>query len=1327
MPRLGRAGVGLGLALAGLAGPPAQAQIATDGTLGAATALVGPNFAIPASLGRQAGANLFHSFSTFGVPTGGSATFSGPGTVANIISRVTGGGASSIDGTLRSTMAGANLFLVNPSGILFGPNASLDLTGSFHASTANYLKFADGVRFEAAAVPASLSVAAPEAFGFLGSGTAPIEVQGSRLEVASGRSLSLVGGRVALNNATLIANAGDLRLVGMTQGEAPLDAGSRPVGAAFAPVSVADSQLLTLSGTGTGAAPGRVVIRAGTLQITGSSISSDNQSPEPAGEVTLDASGAIRLAASSVATYASGAGRGANVRVAGADVSLETGSSIETQAPADGAGGDIVLQAAGRVTVRTVASDAFYSYLYAAADGNGKGGDIRVSGDAVTMDGAIVQTQTTAAGGGGTIRIEGRTVEATNGPSIYSLASPGSTGAAGDVSLAASESVLVAGVDPWGYPAFVGTLAQGGGRGGSVALRAPAVNIADGAQVWSAAYGTGRGGDVLLEGETVRMIGVDDRGTLVGTAVEPWATGSAGDLTVRASREFEFRGAQAAPSSYLYSGLGYGSTGDGGRITIESPRITMAGPAFVFTYSLGSGLGGAVRIRTHDIDLKADSAILSTTDGPGDGGSVAIEGTGRLSLATVPVAPAVSGRGFNRSDVSAWSSGSGKAGDVTIDMPELVAGLVSYISSGTGGPGDGGTITINADRVKLTGSSAIDVSSVGAGNGGRIVMNVRDALELVERDAGQPALALGYIPVIFRGGILSRGFSTGDPGSISITAPRMVLDDARIILSTALSGQGGRVDIRTGELTLRNGAQIDAKSLAGSTGDAGSIDVVVNDRLEIRGMSSVDGAFSGINAESLGAGRAGGIRVSARGITIDRGFIRSSTAGAGDAGAIDIRTGDVVLSGGGFIDAGTGPGSTGRGGNVAVAATGSIVVSGVDHSPIVALTGEKREETAEHVGLTPGREQGALASAISTNTAGEGEGGSVTVRAPLIRVEDGGRIAASTSASGDAGAIRLVAGDTVVDGGFVGSSTSGRGNAGSVDLVGRTITLRNGARVEASGAKGAIGRGGNVSLAASDDISATGDRTAVTTSTEGPGSGGAITLEAPRIRVASGAVVSATSTGEGAAGRIDVRAADALYLHGGAITTDAQASDGGNIDIRAGRIIHLRNGEISTSVAGGAGAGGNIFIDPTFVIMEGGSRIFANAFGGPGGNITIIADYFFSAVDSLVQASSALGVPGTVSIVAPLTDPNASLAKLPTATVDPSALLREGCATRYAGASGSSSLVDAGRGGLAASPERLAASRYFGPATAPRAEGAREHAVPGIAAAGRARLGGCNG
>ena len=89
------------------------------------------------------GNNLFHSFGQFNVQTGESATFTGSSTVENVIGRVTGGQQSLIDGQLRSEMPQANLYLLNPSGVLFGPNATLDVPGSFHVSTADYLKLGD--------------------------------------------------------------------------------------------------------------------------------------------------------------------------------------------------------------------------------------------------------------------------------------------------------------------------------------------------------------------------------------------------------------------------------------------------------------------------------------------------------------------------------------------------------------------------------------------------------------------------------------------------------------------------------------------------------------------------------------------------------------------------------------------------------------------------------------------------------------------------------------------------------------------------------------------------------------------------------------------------------------------------------------------------------------------------------------------------------------------------------------------------------------------------------------------------------------------------------
>jgi len=142
-----------------------NAEITTDGTLGSRANLPGPDYQIGADLGRQHGGNLFHSFQYFNLNRSESATFSGPNNVSNVISRVTGGNPSNIDGLIRSTVP-ADMYFLNPYGMMFGPNARLDVQGSFHASTADYLRLGENGRFDARNPSDSLLTVAPVASFF---------------------------------------------------------------------------------------------------------------------------------------------------------------------------------------------------------------------------------------------------------------------------------------------------------------------------------------------------------------------------------------------------------------------------------------------------------------------------------------------------------------------------------------------------------------------------------------------------------------------------------------------------------------------------------------------------------------------------------------------------------------------------------------------------------------------------------------------------------------------------------------------------------------------------------------------------------------------------------------------------------------------------------------------------------------------------------------------------------------------------------------------------------------------------------------------------------
>src|SRR5437016_4276665 len=180
-----------------------QAQVRTtltpDGTLGTTVTPNGHSYTIAGGTRPHNGPNLFHSFDRFSVGTDDTAHFTGPAGITHILSRVTGGQRSEIDGTLQSTLPGAHLYLLNPSGVVFGPNATLDVQGSFHVSTADYLRLADGARFFARlSAQSTFSVAPPVAFGFLGPTPAPLTVNSSALQVPQGETVSLVGGAITL-------------------------------------------------------------------------------------------------------------------------------------------------------------------------------------------------------------------------------------------------------------------------------------------------------------------------------------------------------------------------------------------------------------------------------------------------------------------------------------------------------------------------------------------------------------------------------------------------------------------------------------------------------------------------------------------------------------------------------------------------------------------------------------------------------------------------------------------------------------------------------------------------------------------------------------------------------------------------------------------------------------------------------------------------------------------------------------------------------------------------------------------------------------------------
>ena len=187
---------------------PAITPTTGPGGFGTTVTQAGNTYQITGGTRPSNGPNLFHSFGEFGVPTNHLANFLNETALptSNILGRVTGGNPSNIFGTLQTTGFGsANLFLMNPAGIVFGPNASLNVGGSASFTTADYLRLADGAKFNAIPGPqdAVISSAPVAAFGFLGTNPAAITVQGGQLSVSEGHGISLVGGNIDITAGTL--------------------------------------------------------------------------------------------------------------------------------------------------------------------------------------------------------------------------------------------------------------------------------------------------------------------------------------------------------------------------------------------------------------------------------------------------------------------------------------------------------------------------------------------------------------------------------------------------------------------------------------------------------------------------------------------------------------------------------------------------------------------------------------------------------------------------------------------------------------------------------------------------------------------------------------------------------------------------------------------------------------------------------------------------------------------------------------------------------------------------------------------------------------------
>ena len=749
---------------------PALAQIIPDNTLGDNQTLVKPNVEVkglPADLiegGATRGDNLFHSFSEFNVGDLQRVYFANPAGINNILSRVTGSNISKIFGTLGVDGA-ANLFLLNPNGIVFGPNASLDVAGSFVGSTANSIVFGNGTEFSATnpEEPPLLSINITPGLQYGQNPPQPI-VNAGNLAVGPGENLTLVGGSV-ISTGDILTAGGEINLVAVPSetlvqlGQAgeilTLSTSSPSIGSNSGSVteffsSLSDDTGITVTPDGqvTLTESGTIVpLEPGTVIISGE-LNAANLAPGQTG-------GKVTVLGDQVGLFQAQLNGGSNVTITAGTTGNQEGNitadGFEINKTTEGEV-TLTLEAANDISLKNVdinANSGLLNLVLEADSDNSGSGDVELINGGINTGGGAVTI--TAAGA---IALE----------SLDINSDTESQDNAGDITITAGSLLLENDSD-----IESNTKGNSSGDAGKITITADSVVFREqsGLGTNTQDQSTGNAGQITITASSVLFEG---QGAGLGSDTKNHSSGDAGIITINAD-SVVFR---------EQSGIGTNttdhSTGDAGEITITAGSVLFENQTGLGsdTKDNSSGNGGLIIINADSLVFRNQSGLGTNTtdDSTGDAGEITITGSSVLFENQ-------SGLGSNTQDNS-----SGDAGIIIINADSVEFKNESGISTNTtdNSTGNAGTITINADSISLENNSNISSQTV-SGDGGNITLTLQDLLLL--RD----------------GSLISTSAGTedqpGNGGNITITADFIlaVLEENSDITANAFEGNGGNITL----------------------------------------------------------------------------------------------------------------------------------------------------------------------------------------------------------------------------------------------------------------------------------------------------------------------------------------------------------------------------------------------------------------------------------------------------------------------------------------------------------------------------------------------------
>ena len=568
----------------------AQAQIQTDGSLGLAQKLNGPNYIIDEGLGQRAGSNLFHSFSEFNIDKGESATFRGANEISNVISRVTGGKLSTIDGLLKSEIENANFYLINSAGVLFGPNARLSIDGSFHTSTADYLRLGDADLFYSEPLQGEiLSTAAPKAFGFFGAPKGGITLEGGILKISDNETLSLIGGNLQLRNSSqVIAASGQVNLVSLqSAGEVSIVDGSNDLDVsefrAFGDIAIVDNSAADVTNSDIDSQAGRLFVRGNNLR--------------------LDKDGKLRAQNRG---RGEGEGGGVDVHISG---DLFIGESSVIEMGGNGNFGQISIEAEN-ITIDGAGQNNFPGILIFQSgeiDGSENNPRIKANNTLNILNGGVINTSATHVSNAGlaTIQATNLTIDGQDlgFAGIGSVADTNAAGDGGDLNIQVTEQLKIIN----GGTIDVSTFSKVGGSGGKVKVQAKnllingenaeisalssndttgnsgeididvgeQLQILNGGKINTSTFGIGKAGPITVRAKALMIDGQDFGFTGIGSIAGPEAIRNGGDLNILVTEQLEIIDGGLIDTSTF-------GTGNAGSITMQTKNLNIDGQDFGF-------------------------------------------------------------------------------------------------------------------------------------------------------------------------------------------------------------------------------------------------------------------------------------------------------------------------------------------------------------------------------------------------------------------------------------------------------------------------------------------------------------------------------------------------------------------------------------------------------------------------------------------------------------------------------------------------------------------------------------------------------------------------